>query len=165
MTTVVLDHDERLVSTFGDDHRNHLDVNRRGTALTAERCEAVELAPLFHAERSRPVDAEATYQSFSELMLEREELGVRKPVSLNFEADRNVKLSDFFNVLRGFKRIEKRTDFATILFVKVGEASVWSRPSMHAHTCGLKVLISDDGLREGDFANFEELFSAAARGG
>lgn len=181
---VVMQHDARLVARLGAAHERNLEATmvsdrfgrregQRDTRLTTERCELAPMAPLFSThdgvsfmfgDHPSPVDDEQVYSQLAKIVALREESGRDPRLTINIEADSALPLADFFAVLRGFERTDT-LGYVTLVFLKIDEADVWSRPSRHEHTCGLKVLISDDGLREADFPSFEALFNAATRGG
>lgn len=175
-STVVVAHDARAAEALVEGHRSGLwwRESEGVTTFAAERCEETPLTPMVHTHEEisisgrayqTPLDATKVTEQFEDLITQREALGIYGLISMNIEADRQLSLADFFAVIRGFHRVKSSTDFVTLTFMRTLDDPLWSRPSMHAHNCGLQVVMSEDGLRERDFANFEALFDAAARGG
>ncbi|MGV3622493.1 MAG: hypothetical protein ACO1OB_16865 [Archangium sp.] len=174
-STAAIAHDTRAVEGFQSGHRKMLE---RDGFFTASRCGEASFAPtfgtydgdvtLFGRTYDGPIDS-AAYEHLSELRAQMVELvgepEMPVPYAINVAARRDFALADFFAVLRGFSRLEGHADFVTLLFLQDEEAPLWTRASIHQHTCGLHVRISDEGRRESEFENFEALFNAAAKGG
>lgn len=175
-STVVVAHDARAAEALQEGHESGLwwHASEGVTTFVTERCEETPLTVfarthdgffVFPRQFWSPVDAAIVTEAYEEVVTQRESLGAYGDISMNIEADRELSLADFFALIRGFHRVEATTNFVTLTFMRQMNDPLWSRPSIHAHTCGLRVQLSADGLRERDFANFEAVFEAASRGG
>lgn len=181
LPAIAIAHDSRL-----EPHDQLMSPLREATTPTTTWCPAVQLAPVVLVSRTeilmsgvgiatpgeglgveRPVFEELaeTYKQFVDLHDQAGDLDSGKDLSVNLVADAATPLATIEGIARATQRAHFRfLDLVSTMPDTSGET--WAIPTIHHHTCALRIEFADDGQPITDFADYPSLFRAAenARG-